>query len=47
MQQALVKPVGKIDWRFLEERLGSVYQDGPSQPPLPAATSASCLDLDG
>ena len=26
---------GLIDWRFLSEKLGGVYTDGPGQPPLP------------
>ena len=29
-----------IDWRFLSERLGEVYADGPGQPPLPTRRMA-------
>jgi hypothetical protein len=29
-----------IDWRFLEERFGAVYWDGPGQPPLPTRLMA-------
>ena len=29
----LVKLAGTIDWRFLEERLGEVYDDDPGRPP--------------
>ena len=35
MDHALVKLARTIDWRFLEERFGAVYKDGPGQPPLP------------
>jgi transposase, IS5 family len=31
---ALVKLARAIDWRFLEERFGAVYEDGPGRPPL-------------
>ena len=31
---ALVKLTRAIDWRFLEERFGVVYEDGPGRPPL-------------
>jgi transposase, IS5 family len=34
MNHALAKPARAIDWRFLEERFGTVYTDGPGQPPL-------------
>ena len=30
---ALVKLARAIDWRFLEERFGAVYEDGPGRPP--------------
>jgi hypothetical protein len=33
MDHALVKLARTIDWRFLEEKFGAVYKDGP----LPAA----------
>ena len=35
MGHALARLAETIDWRFLEERFGSVYSDKPSQPPLP------------
>jgi transposase, IS5 family len=34
-KQALVKLARTIDWRFLEDKFGAVYKDGPGQPPLP------------
>jgi transposase, IS5 family len=34
MNHALAKLARTIDWRFLEERFGAVYMDGPGQPPL-------------
>src|SRR5688500_7052730 len=36
----LVKLAGTIDWRFLEERLGEVYDDDPGRPPLPTRLMA-------
>jgi transposase, IS5 family len=39
-KHALVKLARTIDWRFLEERFGSVYKDGPGQPPLPTRLMA-------
>jgi len=35
MDQARVKLARAIDWRFLEERLGAVYDEDPGRPPLP------------
>lgn len=35
MDHALVKLTRSIDWRFLEQRLGAVYDDDPGRPPLP------------
>lgn len=40
MDHALVKPSGSIDWRFLEQRLGTVYTDKPGHPPLPTRLMA-------
>jgi IS5 family transposase len=40
MKHALVTLAGMIDWRFLEERFGSVYTDGPGSPPLPTRLMA-------
>ena len=31
----LVKFAGTIDWSFLEQRFGAVYDDDPGRPPLP------------
>lgn len=42
---ALVKLAQTIDWRFLEERLGAVYTDGPGQPPLPTRLMAGLAIL--
>ena len=39
-QHALVKLAGLIDWRFLEERFGAIYSDGPGSPPLPTRLMA-------
>lgn len=36
----LAKLAAAIDWRFLEERFGAVYSDGPGQPPLPTRLMA-------
>ena len=36
----LAKLAAAIDWRFLEERCGAVYSDGPGQPPLPTRLMA-------
>ncbi|MDQ0474537.1 hypothetical protein QO011_007578 [Labrys wisconsinensis] len=35
MNRALGKLARTIDWRFLESRLGAVYDDDPGRPPLP------------
>ncbi len=42
---ALVKLAAAIDWRFLEERLGSVYDDDPGRPPLPTRLMAGLAIL--
>ena len=42
---ALVKLAAAIDWRFLEERLGAVYRDGPGRPPLPTRLMAGLAIL--
>ena len=36
----LAKLAATIDWRFLEERFGTVYSDKPGQPPLPTRLMA-------
>ena len=33
LKHALVKLAHAIDWRFLEQQLGSVYTDDPGSPP--------------
>jgi transposase, IS5 family len=40
MQHALARLAGLIDWRFLEERFGAAYTDGPGGPPLPTRLMA-------
>jgi IS5 family transposase len=43
MDNALVKLARTIDWRFLEEKFGSVYKDGAGQPPLPTRPGLAIL----
>ena len=45
LNHALVKLARAIDWRFLEERFGSVYTDGPGSPPLPTRLMAGLAIL--
>jgi IS5 family transposase len=45
MRHALVRLAGTIDWGFLEETLGAVYQDGAGQPPLPTRLMAGLAIL--
>ncbi|MBN9270667.1 MAG: transposase, partial [Mesorhizobium sp.] len=45
MNHALVKLARSIDWRFLEERLGVVYDDDPGRPPLPTRLMAGLAIL--
>jgi IS5 family transposase len=45
MNHALVKLARTIDWRFLEEKFGAVYKDGPGQPPLPTRLMAGLAIL--
>ena len=45
MKHALVKLARTIDWGFLENRFGEVYQDGPGQPPLPTRLMAGLAIL--
>src|ERR1700744_499473 len=45
MRHALVRLAQQIDWRFLKERLGAVYSDGPAQPPLPTRLMAGLAIL--
>ena len=34
LAHALVKLGQAIDWGFLEQRFGAVYEEGPGRPPL-------------
>jgi IS5 family transposase len=45
MEHALVKLARTIDWRFLEEKFGTVYKDGAGQPPLPTRLMAGLAIL--
>jgi IS5 family transposase len=45
MNHPLVKLAGSTDWRFLEERFGAVYSEGPGQPPLPTRLMAGLAIL--
>jgi IS5 family transposase len=45
MEHASVKLARAIDWRFLEERFGAVYADGPGSPPLPTRLMAGLAIL--
>ena len=45
LDHALAKLARTIDWRFLEERFGAVYTDGPGQPPLPTRLMAGLAIL--
>jgi transposase, IS5 family len=45
MNHALVKLARAIDWRFLEEKFGAVYQDGVGRPPLPTRLMAGLVIL--
>lgn len=40
MGHPLVSLAGKIDWHFLEERFGALYEDVPGRPPLPTRLMA-------
>ncbi len=45
LKHPLVKLAKTVDWGFLEERFGAVYQDGPGQPPLPTRLMAGLAVL--
>jgi Transposase domain (DUF772) len=45
MDHALVKLARAIDWGFLEEKFGTVYNDGAGQPPLPTRLMAGLAIL--
>ncbi len=45
MGHPLVKLARTIDWSFLEERFGAVYEDTPGRPPLPTRLMAGVAIL--
>jgi IS5 family transposase len=45
MNHALVKLGQAIDWGFLEQCFGAVYEDGPGRPPLPTRLMAGLAIL--
>ena len=45
MNHELVKLAQAIAWRFIEERCGAVYSDGPGMPPLPTRLMAGLAIL--
>jgi IS5 family transposase len=45
LNHALAKLSREIDWRFLEERFGAVYDDDPGRPPLPTRLMAGLAIL--
>jgi len=45
LNHALAKLARNIDWRFLEDRFGAAYADGPGQPPLPTRLMAGLAIL--
>jgi 2-oxoacid dehydrogenases acyltransferase (catalytic domain)/Transposase domain (DUF772) len=45
MNHALVKLSQTIDWSFLEEKFGAVYEDKPGRPPLPTRLMAGLAIL--
>src|SRR5271167_4630476 len=45
LDHALVKLALALDWRFLEDRFGAVYDDDPGRPPLPTRLMAGLAIL--
>ena len=45
LDHALVQLARAIDWRFLEEKFGTVYSDKPGHPPLPTRLMAGLAIL--
>ena len=45
LDHALVKLARTIDWAFLEQRFGAVYEDKPGRPPLPTRLMAGLAIL--
>jgi transposase, IS5 family len=45
MSHSRVRLAQRIDWGFLEQKLGAVYSDGPGSPPLPTRLMAGLCIL--
>jgi len=45
MKHELVRLARTVSWRFIEERCGAVYKDGPGMPPLPTRLMAGLAIL--
>ena len=45
MRHALVKLSRTVDWSFLEQKFGAVYEDKPGRPPLPTRLMAGIAIL--
>ncbi|MGB6350772.1 MAG: IS5 family transposase [Pseudolabrys sp.] len=45
MSHPLVKLAATVDWSFLEQRFGAVYEDKPGRPPLPTRLMAGLAIL--
>jgi len=45
LNHPLARLARSLDWRFLEERFGAVYSEGPGQPPLPTRLMAGLAIL--
>jgi IS5 family transposase len=45
LHHPLVRLAQRIEWAFLERRLGGVYKPGPGQPPLPVRLIAGLMIL--
>jgi IS5 family transposase len=45
LDHALAKLACAVDWRFLEDRFGAVYDDDPGRPPLPTRLMAGLAIL--
>src|SRR5262249_37936752 len=45
MEHPLVKLARTVDWSFLEQRFGAVYEDKPGRPPLPTRLMAGLAIL--
>ena len=45
LDHELARLARKVDWTFLESKFGTVYADGPGQPPLPTRLMAGLAIL--